>query len=188
VGAAIGLWLIGGRAIELFLGGEAFDAEDVATTSLLLGVFALSVPLESLNQLLARAVYSTHDTILPVLASLAALSVTVASVNVLADSEGIVALPLGFAIGQGTRLVLLIIALALRLPTVGRPGPGSPPSGSAGPDPRSAAPPPSTAEDPADQSTAGPVAHAPRWPMRPSGATERMDAASARSSWADLQW
>jgi putative peptidoglycan lipid II flippase len=120
VGAAIALALVGGLAIEVFLGGEAFDSEDVATTTLLLGAFALSVPLEALNQLLARAVYSTHDTILPVLASIAGLVVTVASVSVLADVEGIVALPLGFAIGQGTRLVLLIGALALRLPTIGR--------------------------------------------------------------------
>jgi putative peptidoglycan lipid II flippase len=123
VAAALALWLVGGRVIDLFLGGEAFDAEDVATTTLLLGAFAFSVPLESLNQLLSRAVYSTHDTILPVLASLAGLFVTVASVSLLADAQGIVALPLGFAIGQGTRLVLLLVALALRLPTVGRSGP-----------------------------------------------------------------
>jgi putative peptidoglycan lipid II flippase len=125
VGAAITLVLVGGLAIEVFLGGEAFDAEDVATTTLLLGAFALSVPLEALNQLFARAVYSTHDTILPVLASLAGLLVTVVSVSVLADAEGIVGLPLGFAIGQGTRLVLLVGALALRLPTIGR---GRPPA------------------------------------------------------------
>jgi hypothetical protein len=55
-----------------------------------------------------------------VLASLAGLGTTVASVTLLADPEGILALPLGFAIGQGTRLILLVGALALRLPTVGR--------------------------------------------------------------------
>ncbi len=55
VGAAIGLYLVGGFAIELFLGGEAFDAEDVETTTLLLGAFALSVPLEAASHLLARA-------------------------------------------------------------------------------------------------------------------------------------
>jgi len=72
-------------------------------------------------------VYSTHDTLLPVLASVAGLIVTVASVSALADVEGIVALPVGFAIGQGTRLVLLIGALVLRLPAIGRgQPPGSP--------------------------------------------------------------
>jgi putative peptidoglycan lipid II flippase len=126
VGAAIALWLLGGLAIELFLGGEAFDAEDAATTTLLLGVFALSVPLESLNQLLSRSVYSTHNTILAVLASLAGLAVTVAGVTALSDSQGIVALPLGFALGQGARMVLLLGALALRIPHVGlRESPGN---------------------------------------------------------------
>jgi putative peptidoglycan lipid II flippase len=120
VGAAVVLWLLGGLAIEILLGGEAFDAEDVATTTLVLGAFAISVPLESLNQLLSRAVYATHDTILPVLASLAGLALIVASVSFLADSQGVLALPLGFAVGQGTRLVLLLVALRLRLPTVGR--------------------------------------------------------------------
>jgi putative peptidoglycan lipid II flippase len=127
IGAAIALWLVGGRVIEVFLGGEAFDAEDVATTTLLLGVFAISVPLESLNQLLSRAVYATHNTILAVLASLAGLAVTVASVAGLSESQGIVALPLGFAIGQGARMALLLGALALRIPHVGRDVTGGPP-------------------------------------------------------------
>jgi peptidoglycan biosynthesis protein MviN/MurJ (putative lipid II flippase) len=122
VASAIGLIVVGGLAIDTLLGGEAFDAEDVATTTLLLRAFALSVPLEALSHLLARAVYSTHDTILPVLASLAGLVATVASVSILADAEGIVALPLGFAIGQGVRMILLLVALAVRIPTVGRSG------------------------------------------------------------------
>jgi putative peptidoglycan lipid II flippase len=127
IGAAIALWLVGGRVIEVFLGGEAFDAEDVATTTLLLGVFAISVPLESLNQLLSRAVYATHNTILAVLASLAGLAVTIAGVAGLSESQGIVALPLGFAIGQGARMALLLGALALRIPHVGRDVTGGPP-------------------------------------------------------------
>jgi putative peptidoglycan lipid II flippase len=119
--AAVGLVLIGGLAVETFLGGGAFDADDVAMTTMLLGVFALSVPLEALTQLLSRAIYSTHDTILPVSASIAGLIVTVAAVNVLADAQGIVALPLGFAAGQATKVVLLLVALALRVRSVGQP-------------------------------------------------------------------
>jgi putative peptidoglycan lipid II flippase len=114
VAAAVTLWLVGRQAIELLLGGEAFDAEDVATTTMLLGAFALSVPLEALIQLLSRAIYSTHDTILPVLASVTGLVVTVGAVELLADSRGIVALPLGFAAGLAVRLVLLLAALAVR--------------------------------------------------------------------------
>ena len=123
--AAVTLWLVGGRAVEALLGGEAFDAEDVATTTMLLGAFALSVPLEAVIQLLSRAIYSTHDTILPVLASVTGLVVTVGTVELLADPRGIVALPLGFAAGLAAKVTLLLVAVRRRVSTVGRPGRGA---------------------------------------------------------------
>lgn len=120
VGAAVGLWLVGGIAIDLFLGGEAFDADDVATTTLLLSAFALSVPLEAATHLLARAIYSTRNTIIPVTASVAALIVTVATVNALLDSQGVVALPFGFAAGLAVKVGVLVVGLVFRIRTVGR--------------------------------------------------------------------
>jgi putative peptidoglycan lipid II flippase len=125
VGAAIGLWLVGGFAIELFLGGAAFDAEDVELTTMLLGAFALSVPLEAVTHLLSRALYSTSNTILPVIASVAGLAVTVLTVNLLLDEHGVIALPLGFATGLAAKVVVSGIALAFRLRTVGT-APGVP--------------------------------------------------------------
>ncbi len=128
VGAAIGLWLVGGFAIEFFLGGEAFDADDVATTTLLLSAFALSVPLEAATHLLARAIYSTRNTIIPVAASVAALIVTWATVSALLDSQGVVALPYGFAAGLSVKVAILAVGLAFRIRTVGPEtgsGPGS---------------------------------------------------------------
>ncbi|MEX1343494.1 MAG: lipid II flippase MurJ, partial [Candidatus Limnocylindrales bacterium] len=112
--AAVGLIVVGGLAIDLFLGGEAFDAEDVALTTQLLGVFALAVPFEAASHLLARAVYSTRNTILPVAASLIGLGVTVGTVLLLSPELGIVALPLGFVTGQATEVVLLLGAFAIR--------------------------------------------------------------------------
>ena len=85
--------MVGGLAIELFLGGEAFDAEDVELTTQLLVVFALAVPFEAASHLLSRAVYSTRNTILPVAASLIGLGVTVGTVLVLAPELDMVALP-----------------------------------------------------------------------------------------------
>ncbi|CAN5500901.1 murein biosynthesis integral membrane protein MurJ [soil metagenome] len=119
VGAAAGLYLVGGFAVELFLGGEAFDADDVALTTLLLGAFAFSVPLEAVTHLLARAIYSTRNTILPVTASIVGLIVTVGAVNLLTAEHGIVALPLGFAAGQGAKVLVLAVSLAFRVRTVG---------------------------------------------------------------------
>lgn len=119
VGAAVVLWLVGGFAIELFLGGEAFDSDDVATTTLLLSAFALSVPLEAATHLLARAIYSTRNTIIPVAASVAALVVTVATVDALLDSQGVVALPFGFAAGLAVKVGILSVGLVFRIRTVG---------------------------------------------------------------------
>lgn len=117
--AAVGLIVVGGLAIELFLGGEAFDAEDVALTTQLLAVFALAVPFEATSHLLSRAVYSTRNTILPVAASLIGLGVTVATVLSLSPEIGIVALPLGFVTGQATEVVLLLAAAVVRSRAVG---------------------------------------------------------------------
>jgi putative peptidoglycan lipid II flippase len=120
VAAAIGLWLVGGLAIEFFLGGEAFDTDDVATTTLVLSAFALSVPLEAATHLLARAIYSTRNTIIVVVASVVALIVTVAAVSLLLESEGVVALPIGFAAGLTAKVAILLVGLAFRIRTVGR--------------------------------------------------------------------
>jgi len=122
IGAAIGLYLVGGFAVELFLGGKAFDAEDVALTTSLLGVFALAVPLEAATHLLSRAIYSTHNTILPVIASIVGLAVTVATVTVAIDAHGVVALPLGFVAGLGAKVAILLVALVIRVPSVGADG------------------------------------------------------------------
>jgi putative peptidoglycan lipid II flippase len=114
-GAAVALFVVSGFAIELFLGGGAFDAEDVARTSLLLSVFALSVPLESLTYPFARAVYATRNTLLPVAAALVGLVVTVGATFALRPSLGLAAIPLGFGLGIAVRLVLLIAVVAVRV-------------------------------------------------------------------------
>ena len=113
--SAIGLIVVGELAIRVLLGGGAFDAEDVALTSAVLAAFALSVPFESLTHLLSRAIYATRHTLLQVLASLAGLGITVAATLALLPSLGIIAIPIGFAIGQAAKVALLALALAVRL-------------------------------------------------------------------------
>ena len=113
--AAIGLFVVGELAIRVLLGGGAFDEQDVALTATVLGAFALSVPFESLAHLLSRAIYATRHTLLQVLASLAGLGITVGATLILVERLGIVAIPLGFAIGQAAKVVLLALALAVRL-------------------------------------------------------------------------
>ena len=60
------------------------------------------------------------NTILPVLASLAGLVVTVVTVWALTDGQGIVALPLGFVAGQAGRVLVLLAAVPGRVRSVGR--------------------------------------------------------------------
>ena len=120
-GAGIALFAVSGVVIELFLGGGAFDAQDIAQTSLVLAAFALSVPFESLTHLLSRAIYATRHTLLQVLSSLAGLAVTVVVTALLAPGVGILAIPVGFAIGQAAEVILLGLVLVWRL-TRFRPG------------------------------------------------------------------
>lgn len=116
--AAVGLVLVGELAIRVLLGGGAFDDDDVRLTATVLGAFAVSVPFESLTHLLSRAIYATRHTLLQVLASLAALGVTVLATVLMLPELGIVAIPLGFAIGQASKVALLAIALGVRLRVV----------------------------------------------------------------------
>lgn len=119
VAASIGLIVVGELAIRLLLGGGAFDDRDVALVATTLAAFALSVPFESVSHLLSRAIYATRHTILQVLASLAGLGITVGATLLLVDGSGIVAIPLGFAIGQAGKTALLALALAIRVRIVG---------------------------------------------------------------------
>ncbi len=114
---AIALVVLGELAIRVLLGGGAFDAEDVALTASVLAAFAISVPFESLSHLLSRAIYATRHTLLQVLASLAGLGLTVGATVALLPAVGVLAIPLGFGIGQVGKTALLGLALAIRLRT-----------------------------------------------------------------------
>jgi putative peptidoglycan lipid II flippase len=121
--AGIALYFVAYPAIDLLLGGEEFDADDVALTSSLLAAFALSVPLESMTHLLSRAIYATRNTILPVIASIAGLVATVLFVSLLIPTLGVTALPLGFAAGMGLKVLVLVLALIRRVRSVVPPTP-----------------------------------------------------------------
>lgn len=136
--AAVGLVAVGPIAIDLLLGGGRFDADDVARTALVLSVFAISVPFESLGHLLSRAIYATRHTLLQVVASLAGFAVTVIATALLAGDLGVVAIPLGFSLGSAVRCALLGLVLVSRLrlmpATTGVDVRSqAPPSGSSGP-------------------------------------------------------
>jgi putative peptidoglycan lipid II flippase len=113
--AAIALAVVAPLAIQRLLGGGAFDAEDVRVTSAILAAFALSVPFDALGHLLSRALYATHNTVLPVLASLAGFGATVVATLALVQAVDVLAIPLGFAVGMALRCGLLGLAVVARL-------------------------------------------------------------------------
>jgi putative peptidoglycan lipid II flippase len=130
VAAAVALALVGTLAIRILLGGGAFDEADVARTAGILALFAISVPLESLTHLLARALYATRNTFLPALASITGFVATVIAAGSLAPRVGLAAVPLAFATGMGVKVVLLAIGLAPRMAQIGASSPWGPPLGS----------------------------------------------------------
>jgi putative peptidoglycan lipid II flippase len=113
--AAIGLIVVGPLAIDVLLGGGAFDAEDVRLTATVLAAFALAVPFDALGHLLARSLYATHNTLLPLGAAVAGFAVTIVVTLALVNPVGIVAIPLGFAAGLAVRTAVQAIALGYRL-------------------------------------------------------------------------
>jgi putative peptidoglycan lipid II flippase len=117
-GAGLGLYVLGGFAIRVFLGGGEFGDDDIERTTAVLSAFAISVPFESLVYLLSRAIYATRNTLLAVLANLGGFLVTVGAGALLTPAFGITAIPLSFAIGSAVKVVLLALALVPRVRTI----------------------------------------------------------------------
>lgn len=121
--AGLGLFVWSGLIIGIFLRGGAFDGEDQARTALVLSVFAFAVPLESVMNLLARAVYATRNTILPTLSALIGFIVVVVTVTAWVPALGLEAIPAAYAAGMGVRTLLLVAVLALRVSAIRPPAP-----------------------------------------------------------------
>jgi putative peptidoglycan lipid II flippase len=106
---------VGPIAIDVLLGGGRFDADDVARTAIVLAVFAIAVPFESLGHLVSRAIYATHHTLWQVGASLLGFAVTIVTTPLLLDPVGLLAIPLAYSLGSAVRMVLLVAVLAARI-------------------------------------------------------------------------
>ena len=115
VAAAIVMVVVGELAIGILLGGGAFGPDDVAATASVLSAFALSVPFESVSHLLSRAIFATRHTLLQALASIAGFAITVVATLAFVPALELLALPIGFAVGQAAKTAFLGMVLAARL-------------------------------------------------------------------------
>jgi len=80
----------------------------------------VSIPLESLTNLMARALYATHNTLLPTVAAVAGFTATIVSAQALSHTMGLAAIPAAYSVGMGTRVLLLALALFPRITRIGR--------------------------------------------------------------------
>ncbi|MFI5225622.1 MAG: murein biosynthesis integral membrane protein MurJ [Candidatus Limnocylindrales bacterium] len=119
IGAAVGMVVVGGLVIRLFLGGGAFDDADIERTTAVLVVFAISIPLESLTHLLSRAMYATQTTLIPSIASVIGFVATVAAAEWFLPSIGLAAIPASFSVGMAVKVAILSVALVPRVRRIG---------------------------------------------------------------------
>ncbi len=113
--SAIFIFTIRQPLITLFLGGGAFDSEDIQRTAATLAVFCLSIPTEASAHLLVRAFYATKNTITPVLVSIVGILIAIPGGYFLSTSYGILALPLAFFLGSIVKVLILSILLPIYL-------------------------------------------------------------------------
>jgi peptidoglycan biosynthesis protein MviN/MurJ (putative lipid II flippase) len=127
--AAIVLFIGSGILVEVLLGGGEFGPEDVARTATIVAAFAASVPFDALAYPLSRGLYATHDTIRQVVASFVGFGTVLAASNALVPSLGLLAIPIGYAIGMALKDALLVAFLIPRVRSIGRPTPRQEPVG-----------------------------------------------------------
>lgn len=118
--AAIALFVGSGILVDVLLRGGEFGPDDVAITVPVVAAFALSVPFDALAYPLSRGLYATHDTIRQVVASFAGFGTVLLAANALAPGLGLLAIPLGYAIGMAVKDALLVAFLIPRVRAIGR--------------------------------------------------------------------
>jgi putative peptidoglycan lipid II flippase len=117
--AGVGLLLFGGFAIRILLSGGAFDETDVARTTMVLMILAISVPFESLVELFARAIFATHNTVEPTVAAAVGFLTGVLTTMTLSTPAGLAAIPIGYVACRVAQLTVLAFFLRPRMARIG---------------------------------------------------------------------
>ena len=109
--AAVVLALISQPLVTTLLGGGQFTSASVLATALLIKVYAISVPLESLMHLLTRAHYALLNTMRPSIIHILSICLTMAMSYYLLPIVGLYALPIAFSAGFALQGILLSLSL-----------------------------------------------------------------------------
>jgi putative peptidoglycan lipid II flippase len=116
VPASIGMMLLSREIVQIILEGGKFDKRAVTLTSAALFYFIISIPLESILHLFARAFYAYKNTLFPMLVTLAGVVFNIGFVLFAAVHIGIIAIPLGFLIGMTVKIILHSIFIKGKIP------------------------------------------------------------------------
>jgi putative peptidoglycan lipid II flippase len=111
VPAMVGMMLVSHPLVKLLLGSGEFTDTAVTTTSLALMVFALSIPLESIQHILARIFYAQHNVNTPVKIALVGAFINAVVCVVAMQWLGVYGLAFGFVVTALSQVVLLQRAL-----------------------------------------------------------------------------
>jgi putative peptidoglycan lipid II flippase len=103
------------QAVRLLLGYGRFTWDDTVTTLGALGVLALAVVPQAVAPLLSRAFFSLHNTVSPVVANLASISVNLVVALALGHRAGIGGIAWAFVIASWLNVVLLWLMLRPKL-------------------------------------------------------------------------
>lgn len=95
------------------------EPQIVETFIIALSLYALSIPFESLNHLLLRAVYATKHTAVPAVLSVLNGGIAIAVAWIFAPQYGVYALAVGFLGGQLLELLFLAMFLKIRVHRLG---------------------------------------------------------------------
>lgn len=115
---AILIYLLRQPLIAFFLGGGAFDVNAINMTAATLGMFALSIPTESVAQVLARGFYAMRDSLTPVMTSIFSLIIAVVAGYILSFRMGVSGLALGYFLGSVIKTIFLYFLLKRRADTI----------------------------------------------------------------------
>lgn len=117
VPAAVGMMLLAKPLVTTFLGTGKFTASAILATSVTLAVFALSIPLESMQHMLSRAFFAQHDSTTPLYITIAASAANVVVSVILIQWLYVSGLAFGFVAYCAVQVVLLVVHLRKKLVT-----------------------------------------------------------------------
>lgn len=113
--AALALIVLSKPLVSFFLGTGKFSEEAIVITGIMLAVFACSVPLESLQHVLARGFYARHNTVTPVLITISATIINIIVSLSMVKFIGIYGLAVGFLSYSTIQVVLLATFLKRKI-------------------------------------------------------------------------